>query len=122
MGAWSSEPRRPDAPHGVRSANARELAAYLSLIEAAHSPVRESETLDAHTARGEAVFLGLRRMAGLRAAEFQHEFGASPRAFYQDEIESLVASALLDEDAESGDLALTARGRLLADSVFEAFV
>ena len=122
MGAWSSEPARPDAPHGARSVNARQLDAYLSEVEAGRSPTAESEILDARTARGETVFLALRRTVGLRAAEFVAEFGATPRVFFAGEIDRLVASGLLAEDRASGDLALTARGRMLADSVFEAFV
>ena len=122
MGAWSSEPARPDAPHGARSVNARQLDAYLSEVEAGRSPTAESEILDARTARGETVFLALRRTLGLRAVDFVAEFGATPRVFFAGEIDRLVASGLLAEHRASGDLALTARGRMLADSVFEAFV
>jgi oxygen-independent coproporphyrinogen-3 oxidase len=122
MGAWSCEPSREDAPHGARSVNARQLEAYLVEIEAGRSPTAEAELLDASTARGETVFLALRRTIGLRALDFVAEFGATPRAFFAAEIERLVAADLLDEDSTSGDLALTARGRMLADSVFEAFV
>ena len=122
MGAWSCEPSREDAPHGARSVNARQLEAYLVEIEAGRSPTAEAELLDASTARGETVFLALRRTIGLRALDFVAEFGATPRAFFAAEIERLVAADLLDEDRTSGDLALTARGRMLADSVFEAFV
>ena len=37
-------------------------------------------------------------------------------------IVSLVGAELVSEDSDSGDLALTARGRMLADSVFQEFV
>ena len=102
--------------------NSRELANYLARVEGEGSAVCEHEVLDARTARGEAVFLGLRLIAGLQAAEFDAEFGAGPRAFFEPEINSLVEAELLFEDLTSGDLALTRRGRMLADSVFEAFV
>ncbi len=122
MGAWSLAPARPGAPHGTRTANARELSVYLAELEAGRSPVAESEILDARTARGEAVFLALRCTAGLCVADFESEFGGPPRAYFREEIDSLVAAELLAESRASGDLALTERGRMLADSVFQAFV
>ena len=77
--------------------------------------------LDAATARGEAIFLGLRQVEGLSAAAFAAEFGGAPRAFFSSEIGRLVASGWLEE-AREGDLRLTAEGRLLADSVATEFV
>jgi coproporphyrinogen III oxidase-like Fe-S oxidoreductase len=67
------------------------------------------------------VFLALRGSSGLEAAAFTAEFGRSPRDFYQAEIETLLEWGLLAED-ELGDLRLTTRGRLLADTVSERFV
>ena len=122
MGAWSCEPTRPGAPHGARSVNFRQLDEYLRELEGGRFATAESEILDTRTARGEAVFLALRRTVGLRAADFVAEFGAPPRAFFAEEIDRFVAGGLLAENRTSGDLALTARGRMLADSVFEAFV
>ena len=58
---------------------------------------------------------------GLLAAEFESEFGQSPRTFFGPAIDRLTESGLLDE-AGGGDLRLSARGRLLADSVFAEFV
>jgi coproporphyrinogen III oxidase-like Fe-S oxidoreductase len=77
--------------------------------------------LDARTARGEAVFLALRTRQGLAAKGFAEEFGAPPRAFFAEPIGRLGVAGLLAE-AASGDLCLTARGRLLSDSVFAEFV
>jgi coproporphyrinogen III oxidase-like Fe-S oxidoreductase len=72
-------------------------------------------------ARSEAVFLALRQRSGLVAATFHAEWGASPRALWSAEIEELVAAELLEESSD-GDLALTSRGWMLADAVFERFV
>jgi coproporphyrinogen III oxidase-like Fe-S oxidoreductase len=122
LGAWSCEPPRAGAPHGARRANLRDLAAYLGRVEAgATAEAAPPELLDAATARGEAAFLGLRTSEGLRVAPFAAEFGAAPRGFWPEEISRLVAGGLLAE-ASSGDLSLTARGILLADSVFARFV
>jgi oxygen-independent coproporphyrinogen-3 oxidase len=121
VGAWSSEGPRPGAPHGARRANLRELAAYLSRIEAGESAAAAVERLDAATARGEAVFLALRRRQGLAASGFRREFGAPPRDFFERSIEQLGAEGLLIENRQ-GDLRLSARGRLLADLVCQHFV
>lgn len=121
MGAWSNERRTASAPHGERRANPRALPEYLSRVEAGRGAHEEREILAPPTARGEAVFLGLRRLSGLRAGAFEAEFGAPPRAFFADAISALVSRGLLAE-SETGDLELTPRGRLLADSVAERFV
>jgi oxygen-independent coproporphyrinogen-3 oxidase len=122
VGAWSCEPAAADAPHGARRSNLRELPLYLARVEQgepADAAVRE--VLDAPTARGEAAFLALRTRAGLVAMAFAAEFGAPPRAFWGAEIERLVSGRLLVEEP-GGDLRLSARGRLLSDSVFACFV
>ena len=81
----------------------------------------EVETLDARAARGEAVFLALRTSAGLDAQRFATEFGAPPRAYFAAAIDVLRAQGLLEE-ADTGRLSLTPRGRMLSDSVFAHFV
>ncbi|MCG8592116.1 MAG: radical SAM family heme chaperone HemW [Proteobacteria bacterium] len=121
MGAWSTDPARPDAPHGVRRANPRELPAYLAAVAAGRPASAECEPLLPPVARGEAAFLALRRRQGLDARSFAAEFGGPPRAFFEDWIDSLVGAGLLSEN-ETGDLSLTERGRLLSDTVFEGFV
>ena len=121
VGAFSTDPPSSQAPFGVRRANLRALQAYLRCIEEDRSAEGEpAEVLDAATARGEAVFLGL-RAGGVDAARFEAEFAQPPRCFYRAEIEALVGAGLLEEQA-CGDLRLTARGRQLADQVFMHFV
>lgn len=121
-GAFSCEPPGPGAPHGARRANLRELPRYLERVERGEAAdAAPREVLDARTARGEAAFLALRTMSGLRAAAFAAEFGASPRAFWAGEIERFKAGGLLLEGPE-GDLQLSPRGLLLSDCVFAGFV
>jgi oxygen-independent coproporphyrinogen-3 oxidase len=122
VGAFSCEPAAPDAPHGARRSNLRELPAYLARVEqGAPAEAAAREVLSASAARGEAVFLALRMSVGLRADAFAREFGAPPRAFWAGEIERLVSGGLLVE-TPGGDLRLSPRGRLLSDSVFACFV
>jgi len=111
-----------ETPFGVRRANLRSRGAYLARVEAgASSEAGPAELLDAATARGEAMFLSLRTRRGVAAAAFAGEFGRPPRGFFAAEISGLVEQGLLREDA-AGDLRLSARGRLLSDSVFAHFV
>jgi oxygen-independent coproporphyrinogen-3 oxidase len=122
VGAFSTDPPGPGAPFGIRRANLRRLDAYLERIAAGASAESGApEVLDAHTARGEAAFLALRCAEGLDAAGFRREFGATPRGFWDREIQELVAGELLCE-ASDGSLRLTRRGRLVSDGVFEYFV
>ncbi len=122
VGACSYEPPSAAARHGVRRANVRSLDDYLSRIASGASADAEPpERLDAASARGEAAFLALRTVAGLAAGAFRDEFGAPPRSFWPDAIETLVGAGLLQEEP-SGDLRLTPRGILLSNSVFAHFV
>lgn len=121
-GAWSSEPAAAAAPFGARRANLRDLAAWQARVESgSDASAGPPERLDENGARGEAAFLALRTAAGLSAARFAAEFGAPPRAFFATAIDELASAGLLSE-AEDGSLALTPRGFLLADTVFERFV
>ncbi len=122
VGAFSTEPPSAAAAFGVRRSNLRDLRSYLDRIaQRRPADAGPREIFDARSARGEAVFLALRGSRGLRAAEFEREFGAPPRAFFGDAIDRLLGVGLIDELA-AGDLRLSARGRLLADTVFAEFV
>lgn len=121
VGAWSSDPPGPGAPFGARRCNPRGLAAWLARVERGQPAAETVEVHDPATARAEAVFLALRTREGLDAARFAAEFGASPRTFHGPEIERLLADGLLVESDE-GDLRASERGRMLWDSLAEAFV
>jgi oxygen-independent coproporphyrinogen-3 oxidase len=101
---------------GRRFRNARELGAWREALASGRSPVVESELLSKEDARREALFLGLRRLDGVRRADFARAFGAAPEAFFADELERLRARDLI-RDA-GGAIALTERGILFADEVF----
>jgi oxygen-independent coproporphyrinogen-3 oxidase len=121
-GAASLDPAAPETPFGVRRLNVRTEAEYLERIESGQpADAAPPEALDARTARGEAAFLALRTGRGLAADAFAAEFAGPPRAFFAEPIERMVAEGLLCE-GPAGDLRLTARGRILSDSVFAEFV
>ena len=121
VGAFSTDPPGPQAPFGVRRANLRSLPAYLRCIEEDRSPEAEpAEVLDAATARGEAVFLGLRRGAWMRRAlqpsSISRRAGSIARRSRRSRARGCSRSR------RAADLALTARGRQLADHVCMHFV
>lgn len=121
MGAWSSELPHSELPFGGRRMNPRSLGPYLDSIEGGDRSAVEIDRLSEAQARGEAMFLGLRRASGLAAAAFETEFGGVPRKFYSQQIDRLMHSSLIAENA-TGDLSLTERGMLLSDTVFANFV
>ena len=90
-----------------RRGNVDDLDEYIARMERGESPVamRESPTF------GERWFLGLRQNAGVVFAD---------DARYGGEIRRLVADGLLEFHEER--VRLTARGRLLSNEVFQAFV
>jgi len=121
-GAFSTDPPSAETPFGVRRANVRGAGDYLRRIAAGASAEAEpAEVLDAETARGEAIFLGLRTAQGIDAAAFAREFGAPPRGFYAQSLTELLAQGLLREGG-AGDLQLTPRGRRFSNEVFAHFV
>ncbi len=122
VGAWSLDPPGPNAPFGRLPGNARDLARYCARVEEGQSAAVEGEgPLRASEARAEAVFLALRTREGLRASVFETEFGATPRSFFDEAIESFCDDGLLVEDV-AGNLRMSERGLLLADSIATAFV
>lgn len=77
------------------------------------------EALSAGQARGEYAFLGLRCSDGFSAADFRARFGVEPDAAFP-HLAGLERDALLER---AGDRwRLTARGLLVADSVFATFL
>jgi oxygen-independent coproporphyrinogen III oxidase len=78
------------------------------------------ETVDAHSARGEFVFLNLRLREGFALADFEARFGASFDSFFGARAARLFESELLIRDV--GRIYLSERGLELADSVFAEFI
>ncbi len=99
-----------------RLRNARALGDWRAALAEKRTPVVESETLSEEDARREALFLGLRRLDGVRRADFLRRFGAPPEAFFAAELEALRLRGLIHD--ESGAIVLTERGILFADEVF----
>jgi oxygen-independent coproporphyrinogen-3 oxidase len=111
--------RRLDAPQfgAVRFATQDSLEEFTSAGAGTHASV---EDVDAERAVEEALFLGLRLNRGVDLRELAEEFGTAALRRHQDAIRESLAEGLLERDGER--IALTSRGRLLSNEVFERFV
>jgi oxygen-independent coproporphyrinogen-3 oxidase len=97
----------------TRWGNVDDLDDYIARMERGESPVATRETVDDRQRAEERWFLGLRQNAGV-------SLGAADRDRFGGEIARLTAEGLLEfyEDR----VRLTARGRLLSNEVFQAFI
>lgn len=93
---------------------------YIAAIEARQSVVASAETLSADERLDETVMLGLRLARGVRWQALQARFGVDARVVYAHAIAEQQAAGLLLVD-EAG-MRLSARGRLLGNRVFAAFL
>ena len=103
-----------------RWANERDLAKYVAIVEREGSPLVEDRKLSEEDRRAEAVFLGMRMMAGVRTGEFKDLFGVDLRAEHADDLHNFQQAGLIEFDGDL--LRLTRAGALLSNEVFAAFV
>jgi oxygen-independent coproporphyrinogen-3 oxidase len=105
----------PSEPHrAVRTATADSLDALLAGAAPEITTVSERQAIE------EAYFLGLRMNRGVELLAIQEDFGADAVDSYHEIINNLIVNDLLA--LEDGWLRLTARGRLLSNEVFQAFL
>ncbi|HWP57204.1 MAG TPA: radical SAM family heme chaperone HemW [Candidatus Acidoferrales bacterium] len=122
IGAGAHSYKRADGGSGVwgyRWQNEKKPARYMQRIQETGTAVCASEELDRAAAAGESMFLGLRMTRGICRDEFARRFGASPETLYP------VIAQLIDEglmEKSGSRLRLSARGLLVADSIFVHFV
>lgn len=93
-GAHSFDGRR-------RWANAHEPAEYVRAIETARSPREQEETVTAHDALEEELFLGLRQLAGIDLLRLERQYGAKAGAQLNSRVERLVADGLLAREGST---------------------
>lgn len=110
-----AKPSSGELPRVLRSTTTDDLKAYL-----AGPAQEETECLPAARQLEEAWFLGLRLNAGVEVAELEREFGTTLVAPARETAEWLASEGLLAFEAET--VRLTARGRLLANEVFQEFL
>ncbi|MEA5455326.1 radical SAM family heme chaperone HemW [Sinomonas sp. JGH33] len=107
---WGIGPGAHSHVGGVRWWNVKHPRAYAARLATGESPAAGRETLDAGTRLEERIILELRLASGLPVETL------APEA--RREVAGLIADGLIDgPQALRGVLALTLRGRLLADAV-----
>lgn len=99
--------------HGTRWTNHWKLDAYLEAIESAGTAWESSERLQGREALGEALYLGLRMLGGVKLTP-------SRREAFKGSLERLKSEGLLEHDEER--LRLTEKGLFLSNRVFREFV
>jgi oxygen-independent coproporphyrinogen-3 oxidase len=114
----------------TRYANVNLPAAYIERIQNQQTPrpfplsaaAEEIDVIDQQQEMSETMFLGLRlTQDGITPEYFQARFGRDLWTVYHQELNSLIASGLLEHTAD-GRVRLSPRGRLLGNHVFGAFV
>ncbi|WP_342487379.1 radical SAM family heme chaperone HemW [Bacillus sp. FSL M8-0266] len=105
---------------GIRNVNAGPVKHYLELIEQTGFPYKETHQVTKTEQIEEEMFLGLRKIEGVKSADFQAKYGASPEALFPSVLEELEEKGLIVKD-DIG-IRLTKKGKLLGNEVFQAFL
>ncbi|MFN2497999.1 MAG: radical SAM family heme chaperone HemW [Pyrinomonadaceae bacterium] len=103
-----------------RWANERNLSKYIGMMERNDAPLVEDRRLTEDDRRAEALFLGMRMMAGVRTREYKELFGVDLRASRADDLRKFQQAGLIEFDGDL--LKLTRAGALLSNEVFAAFI
>lgn len=105
---------------GIRRGNTHDLTEYLGLVDEKGTAFVEEEILTKEKAMGEAVFLGLRILEGIKMKEFKERFGVGIEEAFANAVHDLTEKGLLE--ITQGHLRLTKKGLLLLNEVSVRFV
>lgn len=103
-----------------RFCNLKTLPAYAAALAAGGLPVEERESLSEAELYSEAMFLGLRLLAGVSLPAFQARYGVDPQSYFAEAIEENLRQGLLEKSGQR--LRLSRRGFFLANTVFASFL
>ena len=105
---------------GVRSVHTRSLQEYIEAASAGAPIPGESERLEGPARTGEAAMLALRTVEGVNLRYFKERYGVDFLEQYGSAVDEMRDAGLLDIDHSR--VALTRRGRFLANDVCAAFI
>ncbi|MBR0605768.1 oxygen-independent coproporphyrinogen III oxidase [Bacillus safensis] len=105
---------------GIRNVNAGPVKHYLELIDQTGFPYKETHQVTRAEQIEEEMFLGLRKIEGVKSADFQAKYGAAPEALFSTVLEDLEEKGLIVKDDKG--IRLTRKGKLLGNEVFQAFL
>jgi oxygen-independent coproporphyrinogen-3 oxidase len=111
--------RNSDGVTGKRWSDEKNPGRYMAQVTESQHGVIDREEIDAQKAAGEFMFLGLRMTGGISVDVFHTRFGKSPEDFYP-RIRIWTEGGFLEE--QSDHLKLTAKGLMLANSIFVEFM
>jgi oxygen-independent coproporphyrinogen-3 oxidase len=106
--------------HAARWRNVTATQEYVDRVAHGEDVVAERRALDADTALGEAMFMGLRLVDGVDLDAIHRRYGVDPLVRYADGLEPFLALGVLL--AEGGRLRLTREGLLVANEIMVVFV
>jgi oxygen-independent coproporphyrinogen III oxidase len=105
---------------GVRELNTRDLRTYIQRLERGNPPTFQSEELPPRERAIETIAVQLRRAEGIERTHFLTQTGYALESIAGSKIVHLVEEGLLRDD--EGRVALTRRGKCVADAVVEALM
>ena len=109
-----------------RSYNTADLKQYLEFVPGKKSPVEHSEEITPENAISEAIFLGLRKTAGINIEAFSRRYKISLPVLYEKEIKELEEAGLIETTCAAcsyeTDIRLTQKGLILSNEVFVRFI
>lgn len=105
---------------GIRNVNAGPVKHYLELIDQTGFPYKETHQVTKAEQIEEEMFLGLRKIEGVKSADFQAKYGSTPEALFSTVLEDLEEKGLIVKDDKG--IRLTRKGKLLGNEVFQAFL
>ena len=107
---------------GQRFQNENDMEKYLTLMEKGEDLTLDRYTLSQKEQREEFMFLGLRRMKGVREEEFYERFQISMKEVYGEKLQSLEEKALLKYNNKEGSWSLTEFGIDVSNQIFVEFL
>ena len=106
--------------------NTDNLDTYIKAMSEKKTAVTGSELISTDTALSEALFLGLRKTAGINIKSLSKEHNVNILTSYRQEIKALLDAGLIEPVASTcsheTDLRLTRKGLLLSNEVFTKFI
>ena len=118
-GAHSYRKMNIDGVWGQRWSNEKNPGRYMALVDTANQAVLDREDIDRARAAGEFMFLGLRMTEGISVDAFRARFGQSPAKHFP-RIADWLEAEFMEET--NGDLHLTRKGMMVANSIFVQFI
>ncbi len=119
--------------NNTRSYNTADPDQYIKLVSEEKKPLKHSEEITTEKAISEAIFLGLRKTAGINIDAFSRRYNMNLPVLYDKEIHELQEAGLVvtnvpvgrqagSECSHETNIRLTQKGLLLSNEVFVRFI